>query len=570
MDAPSVDKHITAMLNAEVIGVDTEGTGIGAPIVDGRAYGMGISVAYRFGDMGLMSAYFPFRHEDGNLDKADLYKLKNVIESKPVTFHNAKHDIHTLRTFGIEPKNFYDTMVIAHMINEEWPSKELDWLSKVLLHDSKQYGDRVKMWGETFGWSTIPVGIMSPYAEHDAELHLLLLEHLWPQMKEQELDSLWSVERDFIYLLSQIERTGIKARADFCREKAEYGLGRMDACANELGFVPTPTNLASFLLDELGLPVVKRSAKTGKPSFDKKAMEIYDEMLSTMDRTEAKLILEYRGWQKAVSSFWAIIPEVISPDGRVRTEFKPHGTVTGRLSSKKPNLQQIPRAGTKPWNGDAKLAFEAEPGYKLIEFDYSQLEYRLATAYGQDAELVRIFNNDEDPFLPLAERVFGGVEQRQNAKTYTYLTLYGGGIRRAMAALGVDEQTAISVREGYRELYPGIFRASDQAGRLAKSRGYVRYWTGRRRHFANDEGSHKAFNSVIQGGGAELVKRSLLRVAEELPPDKARIVLTVHDSGVLEIREDAVEDLVPRVIKLMTDWPEFGVKLSVDAHEWGH
>jgi DNA polymerase I-like protein with 3'-5' exonuclease and polymerase domains len=112
-------------------------------------------------------------------------------------------------------------------------------------------------------------------------------------------------------------------------------------------------------------------------------MEQYDEILSHSDDKRAQLVLEFRGWQKAVSSLYKPATELVSIDGRIRPNFKAHGTKTGRLSCESPNLQQIPRSGTKPWNGDAKQTFIPELGFKLVEFDYSQLEFRLAAAYGQ-------------------------------------------------------------------------------------------------------------------------------------------------------------------------------------------
>lgn len=564
-----INKHLSAMLDAEVIAVDTETTGFN--VKDGSDYLMGISVAYYLGGLGIMSAYFPFRHEGPNLPMEVVHRLRPILESKPLIFHNSKFDLQSLATIGIHPKleqRLFCTQQIAHMVNEEWFSKSLDSLSKNLLGDQKAK-DEVAKWTHMFGWKTIPADLMDEYARHDAELTLkLFADILWSEFKAQELTDLWPREVAFIELLDRIERRGIRVDSDFARIKVSVGDHRMQDIVDELGFEPTPTNLTKLFFEELKLPVLSYTPG-GKPCLDKKNMEQYDEILGHSADKRAHLVLEFRGWQKAVSSLYRPALDLVSPDGRIRPNFKAHGTKTGRLSCEQPNLQQIPRESVKAWNGDAKRTFIPAEGFKLIEFDYSQLEFRLAAAYGGVEPLLDIFKKNEDPFIPTAIEVFGGPEFRQDAKTLTYLTLYGGGQRRAKFALGISEVEASNVIGRFRELYPGIYSASSKATRIAAQRGYVRYWTGRRRHFPNPEFAYKAFNSIIQGGGAELVKDALLRVDEQVCNDDVRIVLTVHDSIVLEIREDLVEQVIPKTIALMTDFPQFGVKFDVEAKEWG-
>jgi len=566
-----IDKHLSAMVDAEVIAVDTETTGFG--VRDGRDYLMGISVAYYLGNLGIMSAYFPIRHEgeNDNLDLSILHRLRPILESKPLIFHNIKFDLQSLATVDIKPtqsQRLFCTQQIAHMVNEEWFSKKLDSLSKNLLGDSKAK-DEVEKWTHAFGWKTIPASLMDEYARHDAELTLrLFAEILWAEAKAQELDTLWDTELTYICLLDRIERRGIRVDQEFVKTKIAVGTTRMQDVEDELGFTPTPTNLSKLFFEELKLPILSLTPG-GKPCLDKKNMEQYDEILSHLDDKRARLVLEYRGWQKAVSALYKPALELLSPDGRIRPNFKPHGTKTGRLSCETPNLQQIPRQSSNVWNGDAKRSFIASEGYKLLEFDYSQLEFRLAAAYGNVELLLDIFAKGEDPFLPTAIEVFGGPEFRQSAKTLTYSTLYGAGQRRISFALGIDESRASDVISKFRELYPGIYAASSKATQLAGSRGYVRYWTGRRRHFPNAEVSYKAFNSIIQGGAAELVKHAMLRVDEQICDEDCRIVLTVHDSIVIEVREDRAESIIEPVKKLMSDFPQFGVKFDVDCKVWG-
>lgn len=562
-----INKHLSAMLDAEVIAVDTETTGFG--VKDGTDYLMGISVAYYLGDLGIMSAYFPVRHDTQNVDFSVIHSLKPILESKPLIFHNIKFDLQSLATIGIYPnQRMFCTQQLAHMVNEEWFSKSLDSLSKNLLGDKKTK-EKVEKWTHAFGWKTIPGDLMDEYARHDAELTLeLFAKILWPEARAQELDKLWDTELAYIQLLDKIERVGIKVDTEFAKIKVNVGETRMADICDELGFTPTPTNLSKLFFEELKLPILSLTPG-GKPCLDKKNMEQYDEILSYIDDKRAQLVLEYRGWQKAVSSLYLAALNFKSSDGRIRPNFKAHGTKTGRLSCESPNLQQIPRNSKNIWNGDAKRTFIPDEGYKLLEFDYSQLEFRLAAAYGGVDLLLDIFAKGEDPFIPIAIEVFGGIEFRQSAKTLTYTTLYSGGQRRISFALGISESAASDVISRFRELYPGIYAASSKATKLAATRGYVRYWTGRRRHFPNPEFAYKAFNSIIQGGAAELVKHAMLRVDDQVCNEYCRIVLTVHDSIVLEVKEELAKSIIEPVKKLMSDFPQFGVKFDVDCKEWG-
>lgn len=566
MDATAVARHVDAMRNAEVIAVDTETTGF--LVKDGRDYLMGISVAYRLGPLGIMSAYFPFRHPDSNLDVSERQMVKEVLESKPIVFHNSKFDLHSLATFGIYPtgNKMYCTLNIAQLIDEELPSKSLDYLSQKFLRDKKSK-DEVKAWADTFGWASVPANVMEPYACHDAELTLRLFEKFWPMMKEQDLVPVWPIERRWTRLLFDMERRGVGVDLDFCSAKARQGRERMAIILDDLDYDTLgPTALENLLITELGFPVLARSEKTGKPSFTKKEMEEYDEMLAAMDSPVAGQILEYRGWQKAVTSLYEPLTRLVSPDGRVRCNFKQHGTKTGRLSCAEPNLQQIPRKSNKVWNGDAKRSFLAAPGYELLGYDYAQLEFRLAAAYGQEQWLIKEFAKpDGDVFTVMAERI--GVP-RQVVKTFTYGTLYGAGLAKTAQTLGKPESEIEADYNSFRESIPGIRNVSRVATMRAKQRGYVKYWSGRRRHFPYAEGHHKAFNSLLQGGGAELVKQAMIRLDDTVCDDNCRIVLQVHDEVVFEIREGMRDKYEPRIIAAMTDFPQFGVNFSVEGKVW--
>jgi DNA polymerase-1 len=315
---------------------------------------------------------------------------------------------------------------------------------------------------------------------------------------------------------------------------------------------------------------VKRSKKTKAPSFDKEAMEEYDQILERMDNDVAQDILTYRGWQKATSSNYKPYVVLLSPDGRLRPNYKLHGTRTFRLSCEKPNLQQIPRVSQKPWNGELKSCFIPDDGYELWEADYSQLELRLATAYAKIPELIAVFDEGRDIFDELSGELGW---DRQSTKGFVYSTQYGAGPPRIARVFGVSEDAAARLISNYYERYPAFKLLNDMAKMKCLRKGKVGIWSGRFRHFMfrKDE-AHKAFNSVIQGGAADIMERSMLRVWNAIEDhDECRMLLQVHDSIVFEIRKGTIDKYRPLIVSAMENVePDFGVKFAVDFHQWGH
>src|SRR5260370_10299776 len=171
--------------------------------------------------------------------------------------------------------------------------------------------------------------------------------------------------------------------------------------------------------------------------------------------------------------------------------------------------------------------------------------------------------------------VSGGGWTKDETKTFTYMILYGAGYKKIALTMGKDLKEAKRQKEEYFGLFPRIEWASQTINDGAKSTGYVSLWNGRRRHFNTGESPHKAFNSVLQGGGAEVVKRALIRIWEELTDFNrntlCKLVLTVHDSIVLEIKEGWEEAFTTRAAQIMREIPSefFGMNFDVDIHEWG-
>jgi DNA polymerase-1 len=162
--------------------------------------------------------------------------------------------------------------------------------------------------------------------------------------------------------------------------------------------------------------------------------------------------------------------------------------------------------------------------------------------------------------------------ERHDTKTLTYTIQYGGGLKRLSAVFGVSTDRADSIRSGFYTAYPGFRTVSNLAQRKAKFVGKIKLWSGRYRHFAypKDE-AHKAFNSVIQGGAADIVEGTMVRLFERVDNDQeCRMLLQVHDSVIFEILTEKEDYYLPIIKETMENVePDFGVKFAVDAHRFG-
>lgn len=572
--------------NCKYVGIDVETNG--KDCRDGRGYGHGFSLAFRNGSGAISAAYFPLRHT--NLGAAHNYNaravlplLQEIVDTKTAIYHNAKGDLVFLSTFGINAirGRFICSLHVAHLVDENLPlgGKSLEACSKHYLNDSK-LKDPLKKAIELFGWHMLTPDLICEYAMYDAVLHLKLGEALMPLARAEKLEETWAHKVEYTKCVIDMESMGIEIDVELCNRMAELGRKRMQEEVNSLGGLnPGSRNdQEELFINQLGLdPIMKkRKRKDGSSvetmTFDKDAMEIYDKILELRNDSTARHVLNYRGWQKSVTSNYEPYVELLSPDGRLRPNYKLHGTKTGRMSCENPNLQQIPKAGVKPWNGEMKKCFVPASGFALWGFDYSQLELRVGTAYAQEPSLGEVFQQGRDVFTEMSNQL--GMT-RNDTKTLVYSIQYGAGINRISNVFGVSRARAEEIRQNYYQTYPRFRDITKEASSLAIRDRKIRLWSGRYRHFLYPEDeSFKAFNSVIQGGSADVVERAMLRIWKMgFPQDECRMLLQVHDELIFEIREDLVEKYKPIIMDAMTtiDYhPMFDrVKFAAEGKRWG-
>lgn len=562
-----------------MVGFDTETTGLN--VYDGRDRMLGFSVSVRMDDGSYLSDYFPCDHivveggVDHNIAK-DAYKyLLWLIFQRVVVAHNVIFDNSVSMNEGFEIKKFIDTMKYDHLLDENHISYSLDAVTERRLgHKGKVKSPVFEMAKIAYGWD-MPAEYMYEYAKTDAHIALQTVHAQVEQAKKQKENSLneyWtSIEMPSLSALTWMRRWGVEVDTNICATEEAKGLAEKERITEFFGFNPgSPLGLKKLLIDELGLPEII-SKKTGNRTFDKSAMERYEVMLERrgLENNEVvKELLCYRGWTKSVSSYYQPYQKLLSPDGRLRPEYKPHGTKTGRWSCADPNLQQIPKETDKVWNGAIKDCLVSAAGYTGWEIDYSQLEFRLAASASHTESLLEIFADPSRDIFTEMAKTLGWA--RQTTKGFTYSTLYGAGVQRIMDAFGVNELEARHLIEHFYSLYPELRNASRYMSGNAGRQGYIDIWSGRRRHFRYPKSENfKAFNSFIQGGAADIVKTVIADCFKEVVNEECKLLLQVHDSLWFEIAEGKETYYLPRIKEIMSRPSEkFGVALTVDAHPW--
>jgi len=428
--------------------------------------------------------------------------------------------------------------------------------------------------------NTDPAGTVRRYGAgdwgEDAGGRALAAAELWRTMEARlgGEEKLWwlyrEVERPLSAVLAAMERAGVALDLGYLNglsAELEAELRRLEAEIHRL--VGHPFNLNSrdqlevVLYDELGLPPLKKTAKTGKRSTSAAALEALRGRHPVVD-----LILKYRELAKLKGTYVDPLPKLVHPKtGRVHTRFHQTATATGRLSSSDPNLQNIPIRGE--WGPRIRRAFVAGEGMRLVVADYSQIELRVLAHLSGDENLIRIFREGKDVHAATAGWIFGrqevDAEMRRAAKTVNFGVLYGMSAHSLAQTLGIEYEEAVGFIERYFASFPKVRAYFDRVLEEARERGYVETLFGRRRYVPDlasrnrrvrEAAERVAVNMPIQGTAADLIKLAMVRLAPRLEALGARLLLQVHDELVVETPADRAEEAA-RVTKAVMEsvWP---------------
>ena len=341
--------------------------------------------------------------------------------------------------------------------------------------------------------------------------------------------------------------------------------------------INSPKQLGEVLFEELKLPPSKKT-KTGYSTGEQVLQKLKDE------HEIIPIILQYREAFKLQSTYIEPLLELGSKkeDNRIHTSFLQTGTATGRLSSKNPNLQNIPVRSES--GREIRNAFIAKDGYKLLSIDYSQIELRLLAHFSKDEALVNAFNSGADIHTQTAIEIFGkeeAQEKRNIAKSINFGLLYGMGAKKLGETLGIPAKEAKVYIEKYFETFPTIKTFMTSIQEKAMEDGYVNTLFNRHRNFdfANAAPMLKAgflresVNTVFQGSAADLIKKSMLEIYNIYKNNcEVNMLLQIHDELIFEIKEDIIEEVSVELQNIMKNIYKLDIPLEVSVSigsNWG-
>lgn len=565
---------------------------------------------------GKRGFYIPTGHADESAQlpaELVLERMKPILErpGKMCLMHNAKYDLKVLKVLGgiefpqdaelfcsKEKKSpIYDTMVAAWLLDTE-NEIGLKALSKrYLKHTMVELSDIAKKekhpvtGDDVYRPDLVPIDVLAKYAIDDAVRPFQLKQIFDQGLEKWGLEKVfYELEMPYVFVLTDMELAGVLIN----REKLEEFYGeapdklkglkqRIFACrpGGEEFNIGSQPQLNQVLFKELGIKPLGEKGKSGYYSTKEEYMEVW-----ANKHEICKLILDYRKLDKLIGTYLTGLSKRIDPDGRIRSNFN-RFISTGRLSSSRPNLQNIPRPENDLFG--LRSLFIAPEGKTLIVADYSQIELRILAHFSRDPKLIEAYMKGEDIHAATAKALFDLSEPvsevkekhgelRSIAKNYNFAMVYEAGVKKLAAMTGTTESRARQLREKYFDRFPGIERYQQWMHYRAERDGYVKTLVGRYRHLSaaqlpgktkkENALKHGAFrqssNTPIQGSAADVISIAMRNINRRLKDegysrDEAQIVLQVHDELILEVVEEAAQE----VAKLVVSEMENAVKLRV-------
>jgi DNA polymerase-1 len=577
---------------ASQIAFDVETTSTNAM----RADLVGISLAVEPGE----GFYLPVGHQPdfAEGEQLELEQVLNALRGPltdpgiPKVGHNLKYDYILLARQGlrVSPLSF-DTMVAEWLCNPSSRNlglKNLAWarLGAVMTEIEELIGSGRNQ----RSMDEVSIAKVAPYAAADAEVCLRLKSVLEEELKEKTQLSLFhEVEMPQIPVLAEMEIAGVGldlAFLDTFSDDLAVRLQDLEAQiyghAGDEFNVNSTQQLSTVLFDKLGLTPPDRTRRTASGHYST-AAAVLEELRQA--HPIVGLILEQREIAKLKSTYADALQAQLNPEtGRVHTSYSPTGSVTGRLASSDPNLQNIPIRSEI--GRQIRQAFIAGKGNHLLSVDYSQIELRIVAHMADDQAMLEAFRDDQDIHATTAAAVFSvpmnevSTEMRRRAKAVNFGLIYG------MSAFGLSRSTDLTLAEAedfvsaYFERFPGVKRYLENARRQAQESGYVETLLGRRRYFpqlmrgakgvsevARARAFREAVNAPIQGSAADIIKLAMMRLPKAIAESgmDIHILMQVHDELVFECPQKEIAPAAGLIRGIMQDAYSLKVPLKTDA-----
>ncbi len=563
--------------------LDTETTGVDP--IDCEL--VGLCLAWEVG----RGYYIPVRGVYGNTLDLDLVRkhIGPILadRSKLKVGQNLKYDLNVLHNADLPVAGpLFDTMIAAFVLDPTRGSYGLDKLVFQLLgHQMIPITDLIGKGKQQLRMDQLPVEHVAEYAAEDADYTWRLKQLFEPQFAPLDLDRLfYDIEMPLVSVLTAMERHGISLDTEFLRQMGGEMATRLSKIVDEVHALAaksfnldSPKQLAEILFDKFGFRVVRKT-KTSR-STDADTLDILRRETS---HPIFDLLLEYRETQKLRGTYVDALPNDLSRrTGRIHTSYHQTGTVTGRLSSSEPNLQNIP-IRTAAGRRIRQAFIPRTPDEVLLVADYSQVELRVLAHYCEDEALIQAFVEDQDIHAFVAAQVNGvpidevTKEMRGRAKAVNFGIVYGQTAFGLAQTTGMTRAAAQIFIDDYFGRYPRIRAFIDGCVATAKRDGFVRTILGRRRPISNLDSRNAniraqaerfAVNTVIQGSAADLIKVAMIRLHARITDERLplRVLLQVHDELVCETPRSDADAMTEIVRTVMTGAMDLRVPLKVDV-----
>jgi len=400
---------------------------------------------------------------------------------------------------------------------------------------------------------------------------------------------LFELEKKLTPVILRMQENGVKINAghlEKLNEKITQKIGGLEEKICDLAGgqfnIASPQQLSDVLFKKLNISTKGLKKTPGK-------------VISTAAPELAKLkgehpiidlIMEHRELAKLKNTYIDTLPELLGSDGRLHTTFDQLGAVTGRLSSKNPNLQNIPVKSE--WGNEIRKAFVAEKGHKLLAGDYSQIELRIVACLAHDRKMMEVLKSGQDIHLITAAEVFGtrpeevSAQMRNSAKVLNFGVIYGMSVRGFAQAAGVKNEQAKDFIEKYFKEFSGVAEYVERTKREAAKNGFVQTLFGRKRFIPEINSSvwglraaaeRMAINMPVQGTAADLIKMAMVEIANsQWLMANSKMLLQVHDELVFEIAEEKVSEAAKEIKNIMENIYQLAVPLKVEIEtgdNWG-
>lgn len=506
-----------------------------------------------------------------------LSKLKSLIEDKGIIkyFYDAKRVINLLRDVDINVNGFgYDVLLASYVKdpsrNHSLEFQSMDLLNHIMCNKKSMTSECTKeMW---------------QYASDEAFTIRQLTDYWKENLNDTEKNLVENIEFPLTFVLEKMEYTGVAIDVDYLKTLSDYMTGKLaelEEFIYQLAGGPfninSPKQVAEVLYDRLDI-------KTGKKKRSRStSAEILEEL--SQDYEICDYILQHRKFSKLKSTYTDSLPTLISKrDGRIHTTYNQATTVTGRLSSSNPNLQNIP-IRTEEGNKIRNAFCSQDKEHNLIlSADYSQIELRLLAHVSGDEHLINAFNSDIDVHTLTASKVFGvdvenvTKDMRRKAKAVNFGIIYGQSRYGLAKALNISNTQAQEFIDKYFESYPKIKQYMQDKIDFANENGYVETLLGRKRFLLAELQSSNyqirefaqraAINQPLQGTAADLIKQAMIEVDKQISAKglKAKMIMQVHDELVFELPKEELEELKQLVVTAMELSQPLKVPLVVDVN----